>query len=268
MALLFLSAALAALGGQAPAPAAPVPMDQVSPEHAPAELDRLLAEHDYLTLGARIREVSRQADLVSDLDWLKNRTIEGNSAFVAMLYSRLLWGASEQMPEAPKREWRTTAAMMTLYAQAAINIDGARCGDRSAPAHRGEQLLGWNREVWPFIASLTPEEQRTLVEVAVMVEQKTAPRRDAAGDLDFLCRGGLEETQYNLTHGSAREVPKTPGTIGRQIVLSGDGKYKPSERPEAEWRAEASAKRAKLGSDLEQVIAAFTSARVKLPKPD
>jgi hypothetical protein len=266
--LWTITAALAASAGQAPAPAAPIAAAQVSPEHAPAVLDALLAARDYKTLGERIRDVSRQPDLVSDLDWLKNRTLEGNTAFVTMLYSRLLWTAAGGLPEESQRGWRMTAAMMTLYTQAAISIDGQRCGDRSAPAHRGQQLLGWNREIWPFLASLSVEERQTLVRVATAIEGKTAARRDGRGDVDFLCRAGMEETQYNLTHGTAREEPPAPGMIGRQVVLEGDGKYKPSERPEAEWRADAARMRATLTTGLTAMTDAIVGAVPKPAKPN
>lgn len=259
----MIAAALAA-----PAPVAPVAPADVSADHAPAALDALLAARDYVALGARIAQVSKQPDLVSDLDWLKNRTLEGNSAFVTMLYSRLLWVAAGGLPDEPKRQWRQTAAMMTLYAYSAIAVDGSRCGDRSAPANRVQQLMAWNPEVWPFIASLTEEERQTLVTIAVAIEARTAPRRDEIGDVDFLCRSGMEETQYNLTHGTAREVPPAPGMIGRQVVLSGDGKYKPSERPEAERAAAAAEKRAALPSALAQMVAGFAAESRKEGRPN
>ncbi|HEY0026375.1 MAG TPA: hypothetical protein VGC35_00740 [Allosphingosinicella sp.] len=251
MAFWTITAALAASAAQAPPPPMlPVPDMEVSPEHAPAALDALLAARDYMTLGKRIGEVSRQPDLVSDLAWLRDRTLEGNSAFVAMLYSRLLWTAAGGLPEEPQRDWRQTAATMTLYAQAAIMVDGQRCGDRSAPANRSQQLLGWNREIWPFIGSLGAEERQRLVDLAVLLEARTAARRDAAGDVDFLCRGGMEEIQYNLVHGTSREEAPRPGVFGRQIVLEGDGKYKPSERPQAEWSGGAAKVRPTLSAGL------------------
>lgn len=259
MAAWIIGGILAA-AAQVSAPAGAAAQNQVSPEHAPAALDALLAARDYMGLGARIRDVSRQPDLVSDLDWLKERTMEGNSAFVTMLYSRLLWSASAGLPPAPARSWRQTSAMMTLYAMAAMIVDGSRCGDRSAPANRSQQLLGWNREIWPFIRSLSEEERQTLIGLAILLEQRTAARRDATGDVDFLCRAGLEETSYNLTHGTAREVPTAPGQIGRQIELTGDGKYKPSERPEAEWRADGEKKRARLAADLSAFVGGLMAA--------
>src|SRR3954470_17430970 len=159
----MLFAPIAALALVAAPVAAPTlhPDDSVvSADHQPAALDRLLAAHDYNSLGARIAGVRRQADLVSDLDWLKARMLEGNSAFVTMLYSRLLWVATEGLPDAPKSELRQTALMAAFYALAAIQIDGTRCGDRSAPGHRADQLMmEWNPQIWRFAATLTPEQR-------------------------------------------------------------------------------------------------------------
>ena len=256
MSIWTVAAALALTAGQ---PA--LTDEQVSPDHAPARLEALLAERDYVALGRTIRDVSRQADLNSDLDWLRAKMVEGNSAFVSMLYSRLLWVAAAGLPETQRHQLRQTAVMATLYAQAAITIDGARCGDRSAPQHRSEQLLSWNPEIWPFIAALSAEERQHIVDIAVMGERRTADRRDAIGDVDFLCRAGLEETQYNLTHGSAREVPSAPGVIGRTIELRGDGGYVPSQAPESEWRARAATLRAQLPADLTAYLASAASSR-------
>ena len=245
-----------------------LPEQQVSPEHAPDRLNRLLVAQDYSALGETIRSVSRQADLRSDLDWLRARMLEGHSAFVTMLYSRLLWVAAGGLPDPHKGQMRQTAAMTTLYAHAAIAVDGARCGDPTAPSRRAEQLMGWNPEIWPFIASLTAEERQRLVQVAVQIEMNTASQRDAAGDIQFLCRYGLEETQYNLTHGTARDVPTPPGMVGRTVELRGDGGYVPSQRPDAEWRRRAVETRASLASQLAGLAGSVAGERGATPGGD
>lgn len=238
----------------------PPPSQQVSAEHQPANLDRLLAAKEYVPLGQIIANVSQPADLMSDLDWLKARMMEGDSAFITMLYARSLWVAANGYPEPARSGLRQSAAMATLFARSAMALDGARCGDRSAPSHRLDQLAAWNPEVWPYIGSLPEAEREKVVTLAVALEAHTAAARTRSGDVEFLCRGGLEETQYNLQHGSAREVPTPAGQVGRTIELSGDGKYKPSERPETEWRAEADKARASLRSDLSAFVAAIGGA--------
>ena len=241
--------------------------EQVSAEHQPSKLDSLLAVENYVALGRTISTVSRQSDLRSDLDWLKLQMMDGRSAFLTMLYSRLLWVAATGLPDAEKSKLRQTAAMTTLYAYAAIAVDGSRCGDRSAPSRRLDQLMLWNPDIWPFIGSLPAIDREQVLEVAVALEKHTAAKRDLSGDIEFLCRAGLEEMDYNLKHGSSREVPTPPGSIGRTIELSGDGKYKPSLRDEQEWRPEAAKLRSSLHSSLSQLVAAAGGVPITAASP-
>jgi hypothetical protein len=234
---------------------------QISADHQPVNLDRLLAAKDYKALGETIGKVSTRDELWSNLGWLKDRMMSGESAYVSMLYARVLWNAAAPLPAKEQSPLRQTAAMATLYAYAAIKIDGTRCGDRSAPAHRVQQLAGWNPEVWSFLASLAEADRVQILTLVPLLEARTAARRDLNGDVEFLCRAGMEEMSYNLSHGTSREVPRAPGQFGRQIVVSGDGKYKPSERPDAEWKPEA----AKLRASLPQILAGEV-AKLAAPK--
>ena len=234
---------------------------EVSPTHQPAALEAVLATKDYKKLGATILSVSRPEDLRSDLDWLKDKMMSGQTAWVTMLYARLLWSASENLAPETQSQLKQTAAMATLYAYAAIQIDGERCGDRSAPAHRLQQLMAWNPDIWPFIGSLPEADRSMIVKLVPLLERRTAARRDEQGDVEFLCRSGLEETSYNLQHGGSREVAARPGQIGRQIELYGDGKYKPSERPLAEWKAEAERRRTALPGTIAAEVATLSASK-------
>ena len=234
---------------------------EVSPTHQPAALEAVLATKDYKKLGATILSVSRPEDLRSDLDWLKDKMMSGQTAWVTILYARLLWSASENLAPETQSQLKQTAAMATLYAYAAIQIDGERCGDRSAPAHRLQQLMAWNPDIWPFIGSLPETDRSMIVKLVPLLERRTAARRDEQGDVEFLCRSGLEETTYSLQHGGSREVAARPGQIGRQIELYGDGKYKPSERPLAEWKAEAETRRAALPGTIAAEVATLSASK-------
>ena len=223
-----------------------------------ARLSALLVAQDHMALGRMIREPVTEAEVETDLDWLKERWLEGNSAWIAMLYAKLLWSLSDRSPPEAADPLRQTAVMAMLYASAAIGIDGARCGDRSAPVGRQDQLMGWQREIWPFLAKMTPEHRQRAVDLAVRIEERTRARRDSAGDVEFLCRGGMEEMTYNLEHGTMRVADPKPGQIGRRIVVGGDGKYRPSVREEKMWRPEAEAARSDLRARLMQLVAAVT----------
>lgn len=226
---------------------------QVSAEHQPARLDRLLEAKDYAALGDTIAGVTSAIDMASDLDWLKAQMLEGNSAFISMLYARQLWILANHLPAEKAVPVKRTAAMATVYAYAAITVDGVRCGDRSAPSRRAEQLMTWI-PIWPFIRSLSAEERQALTQIVVALESRTAAQRGASGDVDFLCRNGLEEMRYNMEHGTAREVPTPAGGIGRTVELYGDGNYEPSVRPESEWRPEAMEARSSLPAELSTLI--------------
>jgi len=226
---------------------------QVAPAHQPAALDALLAAKDYRALTTTIRSGSTQEEVKSDLDWLRAKLMSGESAIVSMLYARLLWDSSGELPAEPKSKLRQTAAFAILYAFATIQIDGARCGDQTAPGHRTAQLVEMIPDLQAFVAGLSKEERNAIVAAVVEIEQFTAARRDQQGDVTLLCSGGMEEIAYNLDHGSTREMPEKPGGF-RHIEVSGDGKYKPSERPEAEWKPEAARERAKLPESIAKLV--------------
>jgi hypothetical protein len=233
----------------------------VSPNHQPAALDTLLASKEYKKLGATIQSISTREDLRSDLDWLKDKMMSGETAYVTMLYARLLWEVSDHVPPEQQSQLKQTAAMATLYAYAAIQIDGTRCGDRSAPAHRLEQLTEWNPKIWPFVASLPGADKSIILKLVPLLERRTAARRDQQGDVEFLCRDGLEEIRYHLSHGGSREVAAKPGQIGRRIEVYGDGKYKPSERSVAEWKPEADKRRAGLPATLAALVERLSNSQ-------
>jgi hypothetical protein len=258
--IAFVSALAVAAASPAAAPAAPPPPAAQGKDRA-ERLSALLAAQDHSALGRMIGEPATEADVASDLDWLKERMLEGNSAWIAMLYAKMLWSLSDRSPPEVAGEVRQTAVMAILYAHAAIGVDGARCGDRSAPSHRLDQLMGWEPGIWSFLREMTPAHRQRAVDLAVLIENRTRARRDSRGDVEFLCRAGMEEMSYNMTHGAMREVEPSPGQIGRQIVVDGDGKYRPSVREEKTWRPEAEAARAGLRSRLMQLVAAMVGPR-------
>jgi hypothetical protein len=230
---------------------------EVSPAHQPAALDALLSAKDYRALTATIRSGSTQEDVKSDLDWLRAKLVDGESALVSMLYARMLWDSAAELP-AQNSGRRKTAAFAILYAYATIQIDGVRCDDATAPSRRIDQLVMMIPELRLFFAALSEADRAAIAERVVEIEQSTAQRRDQQGDVKFLCSGGMDEMAYNLEHGSSREMPANPDGWKR-IEVIGDGSYKPSERPEAEWKAEAARQRASLPAKIAEVIAALSA---------
>ncbi|MGH6781840.1 MAG: hypothetical protein ACREB5_07035 [Sphingomonadaceae bacterium] len=225
----------------------------LSKDHDPANLTRLMEAHDYLALGKIVSSPETKADLYSGLGWLRERMIEGNSAFIAMLYARNLWMLSAELPQEQRDQLREMAVLATLYASAAIVVDGTRCGDVTAPGNRATQLATLIPEIPTFLDKMPLERRKMVVEGALLTEQRTAARRDARGDVAFLCMGGMEEIQYNLRHGTAKEAPQKPGQIGRNIQVFGDGHYRPSVTEEKIWKPRAEAARVGLRARLERL---------------
>jgi len=230
---------------------------QVVATHQPAALDALLAAGDYAALATTIRSRTTPDDLGADLDWLRAKMLAGESAFVSMLYARMLWDSSATLPPPRQRAVRTNAAFAILYAHAAITIDGTRCGDPSAPGHKEAQLGMMIPELLPFLATLTKAERQSLAETVWKVERDTAARRDRQGDVKFLCSGGMDEMAHNLDHGTSRELPEKPGGW-RHVEVTADGTYRPRERPEAEWKALAARHRAELPRTMAEMVEALS----------
>lgn len=141
-----------------------------------------------------------------------------------------------------------------LYTYGATLTDGARCGDQSAPAHRRDQLATFIPGFWSTIKTYPLELRRQMVEIAIGMERKTAAVRDAKGDVKFLCGSGMEEMTYNMRHGSVHEAPAQPGQVGRQMVVTGDGTYKPTLRDEKTWRPISIKARADLPQSLARLV--------------
>jgi hypothetical protein len=110
-----------------------------------------------------------------------------------------------------------------------------------------------------------------LVQVTLLMERSTAARRDAVGDSEFLCRGGMKDMIAGLAAGQLQEVQTPPEGVGRTFEV-GDGKRaQPEERPEADWRPAVAEKRARLEQDLAGLLASFAPRpgqdRGSLPLP-
>lgn len=228
-----------------------------SPADHVAKLDAALAAQEYQQLSDVMldRTQSPQAS-VAALDWAKKRWMAGTSAAVPFVYSRLLWAMADGSSDPRANGLKQTAVAAWLYVVGTTGIDGARCGDRTAPADRRLRIISMGRDLLAYGAQLPPNEREQAVFVATAIEQRTAAVRDQQGDAQFLCRYGMEETTYNLRNGTAKERAPKPGELGRRIELTGDGKYTPSTRPEAIWRPEAEAARATLSANLAALLGA------------
>lgn len=237
-----------------------------SPTDHVGKLDAALAAQDYKKLSdVMLDRTQSPQQSVAALDWAQKRWMAGSSAAVPFVYSRLLWSMANGASDPRADGLKQTAVAAWLYVVGVTAIDGARCADRSAPGDRRLRIMAAGRELLAYGAQLPPTEREQVIFVATAMEQRTAVVRDKQGDVNFLCRYGMDEISYNLRNGGAKERLAKPGEFGRQIELSGDGKYVPPTLPEVAWRPQAEKARATLSADLGALLTAAASNNAALP---
>lgn len=241
-----------------------VPFDRAAHQ---AALNEMIEKRDYKVFSERVFAPRSAEEARSTLDWMKEQWFAGNSSIVPMFYANLLWRISEKFPADVQAGTRGTAAAAILYTYGVTFIDGARCGDQTAPAHRRDQLATFIPGFWSAIKTYPLEQRHQMVEIAVRMESRTATVRDSRGDVEFLCVNGMEEMTYNLKHGRVEERTQGPGEIGRQMAVIGDGSYRPSLRDEKVWRPIAAKAREDLPVMLLQLVTTDDEKKTAIPKP-
>lgn len=246
---LLVSSPIAVIAGQAGS--AEVSLS----EPREARLEKLVSAEDWLELGTMLKSPKDQREFDADLMWLRQKTLDGKSAFLSLAYGSGLWYmASAITDQSQKRAIQSTSLLMHLYAISATNIDGTQCVDKTAPSNRIEQMMRHTPGIWDFAASLSDEERNQIIDYVVEVEQTTAPKRLASGDARFLCMGGLSQISFGLANGTTREVPPEAGQFGRQMKVDDGGKYVPEVLPREEWSKTAAERRLGLRNAITALL--------------
>ena len=192
-----------------------------------AQLDEMLAAHQWGPLGAALRPDPQSISRM--MDWLHQRIDAGGGILLPIIFARDLWMVGEQLHTAdPMSDMRVTAAMMTLYTYALILVDGKTCEDATAPAHRRDQLFQARASTLGFLRTLPMNTKMKVVDIAVALEHKTAPLR---GDDDLVCRDGLAQMKAGIEHGKQSEPAPVPGMVGRTVLVEPPAGWKPVEIP-------------------------------------
>lgn len=213
-------------------------------------LDALLAAKDWNKLGAALSRPDR--DEKTSLDWMKAKLLSGGWYFVSVLYSRDLWsiGALAKVDD-PQKDLRLTAGMVTLYTAAVILVDGSKCEDRTAPAHRMDQLFQARVATLAFMKRQPPVNKQKAIELAVALEAKTAAAR---GSDDLVCRDGMAEMRAGLERGTQHTVPTAPGAFGKSVAVEAPPDWHPTILPEQDYVPKQEAARAKLKTTLANFV--------------
>src|SRR5208337_4336523 len=147
------------------------------------------------------------------LHWMKTKLVSSGSYLIALLYARDLWLVGSAVPAAdPNKDLRISSGAVTLYVYAIITIDGQKCEDRSAPAHRLDQLFQARKETLNYVKALPEDLKTKVINLAVSLEAKTAAARR---DDDLVCRDGMAQIRAGLDHGVKHDAPTPPGQVGK-----------------------------------------------------
>ena len=187
-----------------------------------AELDKILAAHDYTSLGNKLMRLSDAQNASFNLDWTQSRTLAGADIIVPVFYAKLLWAVGAN----PQAEGlRDTAALVARYALLKAYADGVKCADQTAPSHHVDSIMQNFDEIFRTVASMPAERKKKILEFATLIEEKTFPMRQ---NDNYLCRFGLQEMTDKLEKNAPqREVPSQPNQIGKTVEIMGDIDYQP-----------------------------------------
>ena len=169
-------------------------------------------------LGDALSQPGSIEDGWKRLNWLKTRVENGAGFFVAILYARDLWAIGNlQKVDNPALDLRESAAVISLYTYELIVIDGVKCQDRSAPRNHLTQLFKSRAAALTFLKQQPPELKSKMVDLAIGLEQKTAPLRT---DDDLICRGGMAQMKAGLDRHLQQQAPTPDGQIGNTVAVA------------------------------------------------
>jgi hypothetical protein len=182
------------------------------------DLDALLASRDWNALGAALSRPGTNHEFRRKLNWSKTKMENGAGFFVPLLYARDLWVIGNTLKiDDPAKDMRVSAALISLYTYELIAIDGLECEDRSAPGNRATQLFTSHAATFAFLKQQPPDLRSKIVDVAIALEQRTAPLRK---NDDLICRDGMDQMRAGLERGKQQEVPTPEGHIGKTIAVT------------------------------------------------
>jgi hypothetical protein len=248
-AVLTATSTIAWAEAQTPVPAA-LPSD--------VELDTLLAARNWNALSEAFDKSVDAESFDRGMMWLHNRSLDGRSLLLSIIYARDLWLAgSELKARDPDKDMRLTAGMMALYAYEQIVIDGAKCGDQTAPGQWITQMSTTTQEALNFLRRQPNDVKMKVVDLALAVEKKTAALRK---DDDLICRGGMDEMMAGLERGTQHELPPD-GDVGKKIGVEASADWTPKFRSAEIYAPIQERARANVRAQLLKLVDAASANR-------
>lgn len=172
-----------------------------------ARYDGLFAAHDYGALATELKHGMEASSTAAEtLAWEQRRVAKGSSVFVGAMYAiHLLSSAPGGKDSALDRTIRENAVAAALYTMAAIETDGTKCADASAPTARRQQFVQILTPVWIELRKLPDDAVARGLARALSEEKAIAAAR--APD-DYLCRGWTGDIPEVFAAGAAERAPR------------------------------------------------------------
>jgi hypothetical protein len=195
-----------------------------------ARLDALVAARDTAALSRAIFPDMPDAETgARAAAWLKDQQLsKGGGTLIAVLYSALLWQASQQAPEPGKTRLSREAVGQYLLARLLVSTEGLQCRDTTAPAGGTasvERQLGVVRK---YLSVLPEADRKSLLADAFKTLLATFPNRE--NDV-WLCSRGTDQMRKYL------EKHPVPGESGTTVTIENDPSILPELVPYADWQA-------------------------------
>jgi len=204
-------------------------------------LEQALKGHEYEQFGSLLTTAASGQELLRTATWMRERVLSGDGAFMVRAYAGALWRVTAGANVAGVRE---SAAVMVVYLNSLIVLDGLKCQDRSAAPERLQQISAETRPVLDHMRTLPKDRQEFVLETAFRLEEKLAAVR---ADDDWICRAGMQAMLSALKKGDrAQQVPTTPGGLGKTFQVPPDPDFAPVFRDRKDWEAEQTARRPQL----------------------
>jgi hypothetical protein len=250
---LAAAAVVAGLAASAPASAqtGPDPSEQLTPAET-AALDQDVAKEDWADLGQRLDRLRDPAHLAGLANWAHERLTKGANVLVDMQYVNTLWLQAAAAPRGAQQDALASKALVyALYTLEVTTIDGARCHDPTAVSHRLEQFTTMWTPILRHSRALPADQQARIKAEAIALETSIAPLRS---NDPVLCADGAEQMQAGIAAGATKEVPTSPGGVGRTYEVERPPGFKTQYLPADQWQPEADRRRTTMPAAIDGIF--------------
>ena len=129
------------------------------------------------------------------MNWEQQHLFNGAGFLMNLIYVQDAWRLGNALGPEHGDPLKETAATLLVYGLILEMVDGAKCADASAAAHRRDQLVVQNSAVIQYLKSLPKSKRIQFASFAVDFERATSAVRP---NDDALCSGGLSEMIQGL----------------------------------------------------------------------